>query len=244
MIISTPLPLQLANGVDGFWYLANQFPTGLTAVLPGKMFGTPAAQAISANQPNNTLNAIGGKSALKFNGSTSALSAASSSRNSNIFGTGGTLAFVVKVIGMGGASFGRLFDKTILQLYVSNLSGSTCKLSFQQGTSGVPGTWAFTNNLITLGQPFIFVVTYNSSTLATAPKMYINSTTEVAVSVTSAPTGSASSDAGNNLVLGNRAALDRGFDGDIAEIFAVKKILNDGQINQLIQYFKSNYGIA
>jgi len=202
----------------------------------------PFAQG--TNQPTTDSSNIRGLNALGFDGINDALVATASETINNIFATGGTAFFVLNVLSMGGASFGRVFDKTNLQLYVSNLSGSTCKLSFQQGTSGVPGTWAFTNNLITLGQPFIFAVTYNSSALATAPKMYINSTTEAAVSVTSVPTGSASSDAANDLVIGNRAALDRGFDGSISEIMFFRKILSSEERTIIFRSLSNKYGLA
>ena len=204
----------------------------------------PFAQGTSANQPTTGSSTIGGLNALGFDGTDDALGVTAAATINNIFATGGTAFFVLNVLSMGGASFGRVFDKTNLQLYVSNLSGSTCKLSFQQGASGTPGTWAFTNNLITLGQPFIFAVTYNSSTLSTAPKMYINSTTEVAVSVTSVPTGSASSDAANDLVIGNRAALDRGFDGSISEVMFFRKVLSSEERTLIFQSLSNKYGVA
>ena len=204
----------------------------------------PFAQATASRQPTTGSATIGNLNAFGFDGSNDALVATASEAINNIFANGGTAVFVANLLGMGGLSFGRLFDKTNIQVYVSGLSGSTCKLNFNQVTSGTPGTWATTSNLITLGQPFIYAVTYNASSVGTAPKMYINSTTEIGVSVTSVPTGSAQSDASGDLVIGNRATLDRAFDGYIAEVNFFRKVLSSEEITLIFRSLSNEYGIA
>lgn len=243
--------ISATSGVVGFMDAADTSTinitssSGLASNIRNKVnIDHPFAQATSTNQPTTGSATIGGLNALGFDGVNDALVAAAAAPINNIFAAGGTAFFVLNVLSMGGASFGRVFDKTNLQLYVSNLSGSTCKLSFQQGASGTPGTWAFTNNLITLGQPFIFAVTYNSSTLSTAPKMYINSITEAAVIVTSVPTGSASSDAANALVIGNRAALDRGFNGTMGAAVFFRKVLSNEDRATIFETLSNKFGIA
>lgn len=204
----------------------------------------PFAQGTGSSQPTTGSATIGGLNAFSFDGSNDALVVTASAAINNIFANGGTAVSVANVSGMGGLSFGRLFDKTNMQVYVSGLSGSTCKLNFNQVTSGTPGTWATTSNLITLGQPFIYAVTYNASSVSTAAKMYINSATEVGVSVTSVLTGSPLSDSSGDLVIGNRAALDRAFDGYIAEVNFFKKVLSSEERTLIFRSIANKYGIS
>lgn len=204
----------------------------------------PFAQATASRQPTTGSATIGNLNAFGFDGSNDALVATASEAINNIFVGGGTAVFVANVLGMGGLSVGRLFDKSGVLVYCLALSGSTCKLNFTQVTSGTPGGWATTNSVITLGQPFIFAVTYDSSSVGTAPKMYINSTTEIGVSVTSVPTGSAQSDAAGDLVIGNRSSLDRAFDGYIAEVNFFRKVLSSEERTLMFRSLSNEYGIA
>lgn len=90
-------------------------------------------------------------------------------------------------------------------------------------TAPATGTW--TNIL----------VTYDDSTPTVAPIMYFNGVVQT-LQTTIAPVGAATVDSTNPVVIGNRVAADRAFDGMLAEFAVWDRILSAGEAGVMAHY--------
>lgn len=212
----------------------------ISQILDKSSNSNTATQATADSQPTYIPNKKNGKSLMGFDSNNDGLSIASSSSVDNIFAAGGTMIFVFNPRGSGAAGSGRIFEKTNIRLLMNGATG----LNFTQITSGTAGTWVTSGSQIAVNNYYILVMTYDASSVATAPKLYLNSNTAAGLTVSSAPTGTATSDASAALYIGNRSTLDRGFDGFIAEALAYKRVLTAAEIAQELTYWGNYYGIT
>jgi len=131
----------------------------------------------------------------------------------NIFDGGGTVEFLVRADSMGsGNNYGRFYHKGGTLIYLDDLSGSNCRFLFQHGFSTTVGLWGTNGRLFVIGDWLHVAVTYNSDATTNNAILYINGAV-VANLRESTPAGTRTSDAGNDLALGNRIALERAWDG-------------------------------
>ncbi len=203
--------------------------------------GNNAADATTARQPIYAPSIINSRGADGFNGSATNLTVTTSSSIDQIFATGGTVIYVIDPRGAGASGNGRVYDKTKTVGFISNFSGNLGKFNFFQATTGTSWQWS-TDAILNQNAYNIIIVTYNASSVGTAPNIYINGTTLANLTVSTSGTGTASSDAGINLVLGNRAAVDRGFDGFVAEALAYPRTLSSSEISNMVTYLKVKWG--
>lgn len=234
-------PLTLAN--LSAWYDSSRTPVGaVSSWTDYSGNANTATEGTAANQPINTANIQNSKSALLFDGSNDKLSAASATSIDNIFATGGTMVFVLKVTGAGGGGNGRIVDKTNFNLLTQTNSGAL-RIIFNQITNGTSGQWRLTNDS-TFNSTHILIITYDASSVATAPVFYIDSATAAGTTVNTAPTGTATSDAGSALVIGNRTAADRAYSGYTMETVAIKRVITAAERANLLRYLSNKWGIT
>ncbi len=198
-------------------------------------FGSLATQATAANRPAFVPNLVNGYDVIEFNGGAKALPLANYSQSDNIFATGGTFTFIIGADTAGGGTAGRVIDKgnnvatSAWNVLVSTFSGGFYRLTFNQTTTGTAGSWR-TNSVVTITEPQVVTITYNAST-PTVPPVFKVQGIVVTTVVTTAPTGTAISDAGGVYTVGNRPAGDRAFDGRIFDLRLYKRVLTTYEIN-------------
>lgn len=182
-----------------------------------------------------------------FNGTTSKIVVADAASIQDIFAAGGTFMAWINPTTTGGGGFGRIAEKDETGndgwlLYVTDSSGGFCKLEFQKRFSTTNGLWTTSTRPIELTKWHHVVVTYSSAATTNDPIFYVNGA-PVAISETTTPVGSASSDASNPLVIGNRNSDNaRGMNGAMDEMYTTKTILTANQIRQIYAYQKGLLG--
>lgn len=153
----------------------------------------------------------------------------SASTIDNLFNTpGGTLMAWIAPDTSGGGSLGRIFDKTTFLFNCDN-SLTTDSFSFEHARAGTIGRWRMPTSQASYGNWQHVCVTYDGSSTANDPVFYFNGAT-VTVTETSTPTSTISADGANTLYLGNRAAADRTFDGDIEDARFYNRILSANEV--------------
>jgi hypothetical protein len=138
----------------------------------------------------------------------------------------------------GGGGFGRIVDKA------SDTSGSdgwffelntfTTGIDFSVDRATAAGLWeADSGGEITLNQWQHVAVTYDGSSTANNPAMYVDATS-LAITETQAPVGTLADDSGENLMVGQHsAAPTRGFDGRIADFRLYDRMLAIAEIQAI-----------
>ena len=86
-------------------------------------------------------------------------------------------------------------------------------------------------------------MTYDSSSDTNSPNFYVNNLL-VAMDETSTPTGTSSSDAGLDFIIGNNSGNSRTFDGGIAQFIIYTRILPSDERVDVFKFLSSKFGIA
>lgn len=152
--------------------------------------------------------------AASFNGSDSSLNLGSDSSLDDVFAGAGTISTWINLSSWGEGGYGRIADKASTtfggagngdgwDLQVSG-SGGNGRLIFEHGFSGNWGDWRTSMGTLTLNSWHHVAVVYDNTSASNDPLIYIDgvlqSTTE-----NRTPTGTARSDAGQDLVVGNHS---------------------------------------
>ncbi|MFX0151342.1 MAG: DUF2341 domain-containing protein, partial [Candidatus Hodarchaeota archaeon] len=167
-----------------------------------------------------------------FDGVDDYINTGSGSSIDNIFSGGGTISVWIHPEGWGGASYGRILDKSLATsgtdgwvLCLDGVTGSpppplwTNQLLFYRDFSNNRGLWMTGDDTISLDQWQYIVISYDDSSDSNDPVVYINGVLQtVTEDVGETPSGSASSDAAQSLYIGNFMGGARTFDGGIDEI--------------------------
>jgi hypothetical protein len=193
-------------------------------------------QHLQANSNDSTANANNGTETdishvddkigkgADFNATTSKISIPNTASIQNLFSGGGSIVAWINPASDGEGDNGKIADKGNWTFIVTGEAASKVKLAFIQLTSGTLGQWVTTNTEVNLNSPALVVLTYNSSNLTTDPIMYVNGS-PVTVTEASTPTGSASSDSGSSLFIGNETGSNRTFDGVIDNFMLIDEVL-------------------
>ena len=150
----------------------------------------------------------------------------------DIWTNGGTCSAWVYIASDGAGTMGRIFDKAKWSLYAYSESGSTCKLAYAIEHATTNGTGQTTNRVLTYGNWYHILMTYNSNSGASAPLIYINGES-IAVTEDTESAGSVTTDNGQHLYIGNRSNGERTFDGTITEVSLWDEILTQAEVNEL-----------
>lgn len=196
--------------------------------------GNNALQGTTTAQPIYSPSLMNNLPGLIYNGAASQNVAAATSI-ANLFGAGGTYIGVVKPTG----NQGELFNKSRPQFIMLPLASGGHQLRFTQLFTGgaTNGQWATTNRDLTQNIINIVALTYNSSSTANVPSIYVNSLTPKAISMILTPTGVAASDATDSLSIANAFI---GFEG---ENLFYNTILNSIQLAAIFNFYSKKYGV-
>jgi len=130
----------------------------------------------------------------------------------------------------GEGSFGRFFDKTTIRFLINQNSAN--QLTFGHVTTGTALDRSTTANPVAFDSWHHVLFTWNGGLLWSGVHIYIDGTEALYAGGTDG-TGSLSSDAADNLLLGNRAAGDRTFDGMFADTAMWAAVLSADEISRL-----------
>lgn len=154
----------------------------------------------------------------------------------NIFDGGGTLLIWTNPTSAGDANQGYVIDRNGKWRFQNeNILSGDLNFTFVYLFSGTNGLWRSNDRPYSTNQWNPIIIRYNSDSITNDPDFFINGIKKEYTAVT-APTGTRTSDAGNDVNIGSNSALSRSFDGMIAE-FAIWDIeltdvecfaLNDG----------------
>lgn len=212
-------------------------------------FGSSATQATAANRPAYipSVTDAAARVGIEFTAAAKALPLTNTAID-NIFAGGGTVSFVIGANDAGGGSAGRVMEKVdgggtaAWNIVTTTASGGFYRILFNQVTSGTAGAWT-TGSVVALTIPQIVTLTYNSTTPTVAPVIRVVGL-DVPITETATPTGTAVSDAGGALTIGNRAAGDRGLNGRLFELYMWGTIRNNWDLTKLDKYWANKYAIT
>ncbi len=217
----------LSNGLVGHWKMDESTWLGANAVLDS-----------SGNLNSGT--AVGGATVGvgkygnggSFDGTDDYVNSGSAPSISDL--TNFTVSAWINPEGWGESSFGRIFDKTNKYFYVDNVTG-TAALNFVQLGGAATGQWRSVDNSVSLNTWQHVVLVYNSSSSDTDVKMYVNGQSVLVTEVIT-PSGQATSDATSSLIIGNRTAADRTFDGKIDDFHIYNRALDPSEVKDLYEW--------
>lgn len=219
-----------------------------------------AVTDLQGNATNGTLTtATYEEGAFRFDGTTGDLSFTKGASLDNLFDGGGTVIVFFRPDSDGENSEGRLVDTSDSLdegwwiAAVGDTSGAQ-QLRFQRNFDGsTGGTWTIdlvtdpitgaTVRPVLIGPWSCVAVAYDDSSTANDPTFYLNAFT-AAFTENTAPVGNPVSDAGNELVVGNRTADDRTYDGDVGVVLMFDRTLSAVEVQEVFNTFATRYGLG
>ncbi len=167
--------------------------------------------------------------ALDFNGASGDVAISDDAAIQNIFDGGGTIEVWTNPESDGQNNSGRIADKDTWKYHFSSEAASKVKVTLTFLFDGNNGVWETTSTEVDLNTWIHLVLTYNSSDIANDPILYVNGTL-VALTETSIPGGTRLTDVGDILFIGNRAGINRAFDGAINEVRLYTRIMAQAEV--------------
>lgn len=157
---------------------------------------------------------------LIYNGTAGKITVSSYANIENMYDAGGVYTTWINVTSDGEANVGTLVSKTQWTIRTVEETNKRVNIRFTQAFSGTGGQWTTTNTPIALGKDYHIALVYDADAVGNIPTLLING-----IAVASAdfnrdttPVGTRSSDVGDDLIIGNRAAQDRTFHGRIGDV--------------------------
>jgi len=166
-----------------------------------------------------------------FDGTNDKIACGTDSSMDNIFDGGGTICAWAKT----NASIidsDKIMDKVLWPFHFNGPISSVSELVFVQVFSGDNGTWITTSTEVTVAVWTHTALTYDSSNTGDNVTFFIDGAS-VSDTQNVAPTGTFTSDASNELTIGNRPAQDRTMFGDLAEVAGWDAILVATELQSL-----------
>lgn len=209
-------------------------PSGLVGWWPLNEGSGTTANDLSVNTNTGTITAgAGGYSAdspfresYDFDGADTKIDAGSDSSLDDF--TTMTFAAWVKADGLGEGSAGRIFQKSVKLFYTQ----ATEELVFSHTFTGTDGAWSSNSNALTNGAWHHVAVTYDNTATGNVPVMYVDGQS-ITVNTDVTPTLVADTDAAGNFIIGNDASQVRTWDGHIAEVMYLDRILTAEEVQRL-----------
>ena len=212
-------------------YFATVAPIANSASSSGYYlyYGNPTEQnsALSSPQTSRTGLYFDGAAGSGFNNDDVSIPAASSINDLGTF----TWSAWINPASSGLNNLGRIFDKAGRLLQFT--SGSPQKLTFAQNFASGQNSWVTTSNVITFNTWQLVTLTYDSSSTANTPTLYINGTSVPLTAANATGSGAILSDAGSTLNIGNRAAFGRALDGNLDDARMYNRILSSTEAADL-----------
>lgn len=190
----------------------------LVAHMTSPSDATNKASAISANTGTATAGRIG--SALPFNGTTDSIDYGSDTAVDNVFAGGGMVEAWVRPATPGENNIGRIVSKENMSgwAFAVNVSTVSASFSFQHNANGGSfGGWVAPANVLAANVWHHVTALYNKDVSTNDVTLFLDG---AAVTVTrfADPDPPMTSDANSTLMVGNRPANDRTFDGLLDEV--------------------------
>jgi len=175
--------------------------------------------------------------ALTFDGVDSRINAGSASSVDDIFAGGGAISAWINPVSWGETGYGRIADKGTTSnsalgwgFRTAGTNTSDGYVLFKSDFTGTTGRWQTSAGTVSLNSWQNVAVVYDNSSATNVPQIFVNGV-QLAVTQVTAQAGTAQSDAGQNLFIGNRSgASDRTFDGRIDEVRFSNTALSVDQI--------------
>jgi hypothetical protein len=189
----------------------------LVAHMTTSSDATNNASAISAQTGTATTGRIG--SALPFNGTSDRIDYGSDTEVDNVFAGGGMAEAWIRPATSGEGALGRIVSKENMGGWLFSVDNvnATSTIAFQHGGAGNDGAWAAPDSTLSANVWHQVSVVYNKDASGNDPAIYIDGAA-VTVSELDGPSAPLDSDAASTLVVGNRPANDRTFDGLLDEV--------------------------
>jgi hypothetical protein len=162
--------------------------------------------------------------ALQVNGSTSRATYAAQDTNQV------TVAAWVRADAQGNSQFPRILNAPAYRCFFRFGSSDVNSVGFAT-EDGVNGDFDSGGGSISLGSWYHVAVSYDRSSLANLPVFYVNGSRRTTVTL-ALPSGAAPPLAGTGYI-GNRAALDRAWNGLIDDLRIYNRFLNDAEVQSL-----------
>ncbi len=213
----------VADSPGGYWKMDES-----SGNLADSSANSNTGTATSLTYSQTALIGRADNTSIEFDGVASRAQVSNDSSIQNIFSGGGSCEGWLDADSDGEGNAGRIFDKG-WALFVGGESAGAMELTFRHPFSTTNGTWKTDSLDISINTTHHVVVTYNRSDVANDPIIYIDG---VAVGITESdtPVGTATTDAGVDLFLGNRSAADRTFDGHLDELALYSDILTAAEV--------------
>ncbi len=159
----------------------------------------------------------------------------------NLFAGGGTVIQWIDIASEGEGTAGFLFNKDAAETVgwfttVFGEAAGKVKFQLQVRFTGGGGTlnWSTDDTVITLNEPTMVSVTYNSSSHTNNPIVYINDAT-VPITRGGTGTGTNKDDSTKDLIIGSSVPTDRTTDGYIREVWNYTEILSASQLSYIFE---------
>ena len=131
----------------------------------------------------------------------------------DVFDGGGTIEAWIRPDTAGQSNIGRVVGKERWFIGLSSVNTLRVFYTF----SGTSGDWFTRDAPLTAGKKLHVAVTIDADNAGETPLVYVDGVA-VTMTVTAASVGTRTTDVGQNLYIGNRAALSNDFDGGIDEV--------------------------
>ena len=189
-------------------------------------FTTIDSNALTATVATATWSGVNG---YTFDGGNDLITITDDASIQNIFATGGSLSMWVNPSSsiVGGL---QSINKVGWNVYFNNIAGGRTAPTFFMDFDANDGYWNITTGLL-VDTFSHYCVTMANTTAGTVPALYVNGEL-VVTTVGQASTGNPITDAGSNLLIGNRPALDKDFLGIIGEVKIYDSVLTQEEISQ------------
>jgi len=186
----------------------------------------------------NMLHQMHGGSVL-FDGASGHLLISDNVAIQNIFDGGGVAGILLNATSDGEGDAGRLMDKNGWHIAVIGESGGSAKIQFTQLFSTTNGVWEATATDLTLAADDCVIVDYDNTLTTNDPVIYIAGQA-IALTETSTPVGTRTTDVGSDLYIGNNAAGSATFHGRLSNAFLAPAFTANEPL-QINESFKSRY---
>lgn len=230
-----------ASDISDLYSSGSPINAGLIALWAlDETSGTTAYDSIGSNDGTMTnmdgaSNNVAGpvSSALSFSSSRITAAAASTDLD-DIFNGGGTISYWIYPTNWG--TFGRVVDKSDSGTFPPNQGwhsqGDTGIIKFSQAFSTTHGDWETGTNTVPMNTWSHIVITYDNSSDANAPIIYVNGVNS-ALTTVSPPSGTAVSDASQPITLGARQGGANNYTGYADDIRMYNRVLTASEVTSL-----------
>ena len=156
----------------------------------------------------------------------------------NIFSGGGTAVFWLNIASDGEGNLGFVVETKAgagWVLNVQNEAAGKVELRVIMFFDDTRGIWSTTVTELTIGTFAHVVITYDDGAVGNNPTIYIDGVAKTVgsgLTEDATPVGTALSDSGANLLIGDNAGSTRCLDGTIGEIQLQTRIFTQAQVDQ------------